>query len=170
MLDVLGADRPCTELAEKLELFGRLVGTWDFEVTKYLEDGSRQTARGEWLFGWVLGGRAVQDVWIVPDRAELEDNGAELLGYGTTIRFFDTEIDAWRVTWIGVLTNKVYTFIARPQGDEIVMEGRNEDDLPMRWIFSDIGAQSFRWRNMLSADDGTSWSLKQEMVLQRRSE
>ena len=50
-------------------LFGLFVGEWEFDWTGYDEDGDETlTERGEWIFGWVLEGRAVQDVWIIPGR------------------------------------------------------------------------------------------------------
>lgn len=39
------------------------------EVFDYDVDGSVRTGTGEWSFSWVLEGRAVQDVWISPQRA-----------------------------------------------------------------------------------------------------
>jgi hypothetical protein len=168
MISALAATGPLEERRKHLELFGRFVGEWDVEVTKYTPDGSTQKAKGEWLFDWTLEGYAIQDVWAVPGREDRLNGDSKLIGYGTTVRFYDPEIDAWRVTWMGVLTHKVYTFIARQHGDEIVMEGRNEDDLPMRWVFSEITPSSFRWRNVLSEDGGTSWKLQQEMRVTRR--
>ncbi len=58
----------------------------------------RAGASGEWHFGWALEGRAVQDVWIVPPRGELRrgDAAANVNSYGTTLRVYDPDIDAWR--------------------------------------------------------------------------
>ena len=99
-------------------LFEPLIGSWEVDVTYHRPDGSRTEASGSWHFGWVLEGRAVQDVWRV------SAGGHDPLGYGTTIRFYDPAIDAWRVTWHGVLTGSVQRFTARRQGAEIVMEAR----------------------------------------------
>ncbi len=112
---------------------------------------------GEWHFAWVLEGRAVQDIWIVPPR---EKRGAgNLYEYGTTIRFYDPTIDAWRSTWHGPMVKCVIPFIGRQVGDEIVLEGRHWQnvDWPMHWIFSDITGYTFEWRNMISQDGGTTW-------------
>src|SRR5919202_1411929 len=62
----LAADGPSEDRADKLMLFGQFVGDWDVDFTVYGADGTRQTEKAEWHFGWVLEGRAVQDVWIVP--------------------------------------------------------------------------------------------------------
>jgi pimeloyl-ACP methyl ester carboxylesterase len=142
-------------------IFDPLIGSWEVDVTYHRPDGARTQASGSWNFGWVLEGRAVQDVWRV------SAPGRDPLGYGTTIRFYDPAIDAWRVTWHGVLTGSVQRFIARRQGAEIVMEAEGGEQ-PSRWIFSDIEPAGFRWRAVSSADGGRSWVTEQEMVARRR--
>ena len=182
-IEGLAASGPFPEHAEKLMLFGQFVGDWDLDVVNHLPDGSRspqpsrrgggaprlqeKTTKGEWHFGWVLEGRAIQDVWRVPPRAELETASDPPTGYGTTVRFYDPQIDAWHVTWNGVVTGSVFVFVARQQGDEIVMEAQGERELS-RWIFSHIAKESFRWRAVVSTDGGTTWITEQEMVARRR--
>ena len=88
----LFADAPYREHADKLMLFGQFVGSWSVESTYHLVDGTRRDERREWHFAWVLGGRAVQDlicpVGAPPDR------------FGTTLRSYDPEIDAWHIVWV----------------------------------------------------------------------
>ena len=168
-IDGLAASGPFHEYAQKLMLFGQFVGDWEFDVVHYRPDGSQQAARGEWHFGWILEGRAVQDVWMVPSRAEREKTRAGPTGYGTTVRFYDPEIDAWHVTWSGVVTGSVFVFVARQQGDEIVMEGQEANGLS-RWIFSEITPRSFHWRAVVSRDSGRTWEKEQEMFVRRRQE
>lgn len=70
MIEVLQASTPFDGMAEKLQLFGQFVGSWDARVVNYKPDGSNsQTVEAEWHFGWVLEGRAIQDVWIAPKRS-----------------------------------------------------------------------------------------------------
>ena len=64
LIEALHVDGPAGPHAEKLMLFGRFAGSWELQWIG--DDGS--TATGELHFGWVLGGRAVQDTWIVPGR------------------------------------------------------------------------------------------------------
>ncbi len=68
MNEALQSSEPLPELADKLQLFGEFVGSWDARVVNYNPDGSTQTVEAEWHFGWVFKGRAVQDVWIAPRR------------------------------------------------------------------------------------------------------
>lgn len=62
----LHADGPNPEHAAALQLYGRFVGDWDAEITAHGPHATKHTAFGEIHFGWVLEGRAVQDVWIIP--------------------------------------------------------------------------------------------------------
>jgi hypothetical protein len=119
MIDALRSNGPDPELAAKLQLFGQFVGIWDVEIINYKADGSREVVPGEWHFGWVLEGRAIQDVWIAPKRSLRSQSKSVSGDYGATLRFFDPKIDAWRSTWIGPAKGYVFPFIARQIGDEI---------------------------------------------------
>ena len=164
--EALMADGPAPEHATELMLYGQFVGEWELDWTAYADDGEpAKTARGEWIFSWILEGRAVQDVWILPHRGE----GMPAGEYGTTIRFYDPRSDVWYVTWSGPVNGARRTFVARPVDDEILQEGTNEDGELLQWIFSEITSNSFRWRNLRSADRGTTWRLVEEMRVRRRS-
>jgi hypothetical protein len=165
--DVFLAEGPDVAFADELQLFGQFVGSWDVVVTNHRPDGSSETIPAEWHFAWALGGRAIQDVWIAPSRAErVSGRDGE---WGSTLRFWDGAIDAWRSTWIGPRRAVVMPFLARSVGDEIVLEGSFEEGVRTRWIFSDITPDSFSWRAVDSKDEGASWSLLQEMNARRRS-
>ena len=165
MINVLQANGPHPDLAEQLMLFGQFVGAWDVDITFIAPDGAKKEMKGEWHFGWALEGRAIVDVWIVPRRSLRSPS--EHYEYGTTLRFFDPTIQAWRATWIGPEHHLVLPFIARQVGDEIILEGSFAEGELTRWIFSDVTATSFHWRAMESSDDGTTWTKVQEMVGRR---
>lgn len=169
MLDALHASGPHPELADQLRLFGQFVGSWDAEVTNYLADGSRRVMAAEWHFGWVLEGRAIQDVWIAPRRGLRAGPTEELGDYGATLRFFDPKIGAWRSTWIGPCKGYVKPFIAQQVGDEIILEGSFAPGSVTRWIFSSITPDSFRWRHIESSDRWATHVLHQEMTARRRA-
>jgi hypothetical protein len=166
-LGALFSEAPHEALADKLRLFGQFVGDWEFDFAGFTSDGSHQIGVGEWHFRWVLGGRAVQDVWIIPKRSERSKPNAPKGEYGTTLRFYDPNIDAWRVAWVGPVNQNVLTFIAKQTEDEIVMEGADKDGSPLRWIFSDIRTNSFFWRGVVSTDGGRRWRLQQSMSVRR---
>jgi|SRR6516164_5079776 hypothetical protein len=155
------ANGPNPEYREKLELFGQFVGSWSFEGVEYHDDGSRPTDAGEIHCRWVLQGRAVQDVFLETKRSDHES-----LLYGSTIRFYDPKIDAWRVTFINPAASVVRTFIGRKVGTEIVMEGASEDGTRLHWIFSQITADSFHWRGERQTKSG--WRIYEELTARRK--
>ncbi|HEX2912979.1 MAG TPA: hypothetical protein VH186_19390 [Chloroflexia bacterium] len=167
-LEGLTATGPSLELAGKMDLFGQFVGSWEATGASYNEDGSfQQSMQGEIHFGWILEGRAVQDVWIFPTLAERREKGLPVDEYGSTIRFYDSNMDAWRVIWISPVNRNVRVFTARPVGDEIVIEGLNTQGQAVRWIFSNITQQSFHWRHVLWIEGEQKWHLVEEIEVHR---
>lgn len=155
------ANGPNEKYGDKLQTFGQFVGSWTFNGTEFHEDGSNSTDKGEIHCQWVLQGQALQDVFLETSRS---DNDSLL--YGTTIRFYDPKIDAWRVTWINPGAEVVRTFIGRKSGAEIVMEGIAGDGTPIRWIFSDIKSDSFHWRG--EKHTGATWRIYEELDAHRK--
>jgi hypothetical protein len=168
-LDALGADGPAADRNSKMDLYGRFVGSWDLDVTQISDDGVARRRKGEWHFGWVLEGRAVQDVWIVPPCGELRrgDAAANVNSYGTTLRVYDPRIDAWLIQWTDPVTQNFLQMTGRAQGEDIVQFGARPDGTPIRWRFVNIAPNSFRWLGEISADGGASWRLHVEFLAQR---
>jgi hypothetical protein len=168
-LDALGADGPAADRAGKMDLYGRFVGSWDLDVSQFSDDGRERRRAGEWHFGWALEGRAVQDVWIVPPRGEWRrgDAAANVNSYGTTLRVYDPDIDAWRIQWTDPVTRNFLQMIGRAEGADIVQLGTRLDGQLMRWSFLEITPDSFRWRGEISADDGASWRVNTEFTATR---
>ena len=93
----------------------------------------------------------------LPDRRP----GIEMLAgagnwYGTTLRIYDPELDAWRILWSDPATNFFTQQIARQQGQDIVQTGPDPRGGSMRWVFSEIESNSFRW-TADRAPDARSW-------------
>lgn len=169
LLGALAATGPTAEYSAKLALFGRFVGSWAIEGCFFEHDGRIVAPhQGEWHFGWVLEGRAIQDVLIRPPRAgrSVQQVSNE---YGTTVRVYDPRIDGWRVTWIAPVAGRVVNLIAREHGDEIWLEGVGPEGNPYRWTFSEITEDYFRWQGYQSEDSGVTWLKGQEMTARRRS-
>ncbi len=170
-VDVLHSDGPAPDRADKMGLYGQFVGAWEMDVVGYEENGTRHTGRGEIHFGWVLEGRAIQDVWMIPRRAERRP-GIPVMPvtgnwYGTTLRLYDPGIDAWHILWNDP-TRQVYTRqIGRARGDDIVQEGAGPAGGLLRWSFTEITPTSFHWLGEHSTDDGASWRLQVEVFARR---
>jgi len=168
-LQALGADGPSADRAGKMNLYGRFVGSWDLDVTHIAEDGTKRQRKGEWHFGWALEGRAIQDVWIVPPRGALRqvDAAANANSYGTTLRVYDPELDAWRIQWSDPVTRTFLQMIGRAEGADIVQLGTRPDGHLVRWSFFQITPTSFLWRGEVSADQGATWRPNVEFAARR---
>jgi hypothetical protein len=169
MIAALAADGPFPDYAEELQLFGRLVGSWDIEDTHFNRDGTPRDVRvGEWHFGWVLEGRAIQDVLVRPPLSERSSAPrTDFWEYGTTLRVYDPSSDTWRVTWFAPARGGELRLVARADGDDIVLDGVERDPIAFRWVFSEITPDQFLWRGSGSDDDGATWLVLQEMRARR---
>jgi len=161
---------PSKELGEAAETLGWLVGGWSAEVRDFDANGRARTGVGEWWFSWVLEGRAMQDVWIVPARAQRSKGHGPLSSeannrYGSTVRWFDHAERRWKIVWINPVSGKTNTLAGGRQGDRIVLEGE-EDGHPLRWTFDEIQPDSCVWRGESHGGDG-SWRLDAEFRLKR---
>ena len=164
-IEGLAAEGPFPEYGEKLALFGQFVGDWDIVEWRNLEaDGSWTTGRGELHWRWILEGRAVQDVWSTIDKAS-----GHPVPLGTTLRFYDSKIDAWHSVWISPVNHVARQFVARQVGSEIVLEGKNAHGASVRWIFSEIERDAFRWREETQGDSPSGWLMDEEMRIERRA-
>ena len=149
--DALHFGGPASDRAEELKLYGWLIGDWSFDGTVHLNDGTMHGGRGEIHFGWVLEGRAIQDVWILPG-----------IFYGTTLRVFDPRIGAWHIIWSDPLRQFYCRQIGRAQGRDIVQLGKNDAGDTLRWSFTDIAPDSFLWIGERSSDEGKTWRRQAE--------
>ena len=170
MLDVLGADGPLPGHESQLMLYGRFVGAWEGTVVVFRRDGTRREESCEVHFGWVLEGRAIQDVWIGPARRDRTAPGRDASKdmYGTTIRVYDPEHDEWQITWIEPGSQTIGRMTGSAQGDDIVQEYRDDDGTLWQWRFTEIASDSFRWLARESQDDGATWQVRNEFSLRRR--
>jgi hypothetical protein len=147
---------PAADRADKMGLYGRLIGDWLMEATVHKDDGSVHKGRGEIHFAWALDGRAIQDVWILPG-----------LFYGSTLRVYDPAIDAWHILWSDPLKQLYTRQTGRAQGRDIVQLGQADNGVPLRWTFTDIAPDSFRWLGERSPDNGASWQLQADFLVRR---
>ena len=156
LFNALHAPGPATDRAAKMASYAWLIGDWTFDATLGLDDGSEARAVGEIHAGWVLEGRAIQDVWILP-------------GYftGSTLRVYDPGIDAWHILWSDPLRQYYNRQIGRVRGADIVQEGRDDTGAATRWSFVEIGADSFRWLGERRREEETTWRLIADFTARR---
>lgn len=154
--DALRAEGPVSEHAGKMGLYAWLIGDWTMDAVVYRDDGTRHQGTGEIHFGWVLGGRAIQDVWILPG-----------IFHGTTLRIYDPAIDAWRILWNDPVKQYYTRQIGRARGKDIVQEGRTDAGEGIRWSFTEITRDSFRWTGERSRTGGSTWQVEAEFLARR---
>jgi len=167
--DALLAPGAVAERGAEMDLYAWLIGAWEFDLVEFLPDGQERRRPGEWYFAWVLEGRAIQDVWIVPPRgaARNGDAAAQANYYGSTLRTYDPRIAAWRIQWTDPVAQIYLSMIGREEGETIVQLGKAPDGTLVRWSFNEIRAQSFLWRSELSLDAGATWRCNAQFAARR---
>jgi hypothetical protein len=169
LITVLSATGRSPEIPESADCYGWLAGSWAMDVRHYWADVSALGVKAEAHFAWVLEGRAMQDVWILPRRSDRTGPVDKALNsYGTTLRVWDAAIQAWRVTWINPVAGHRADLVGRWHGKDVVQIGsRDGGATPMRWIFSEITRDSFRWTGEALEPDGKTWKLEGEFLAKR---
>ena len=167
----LHAEKPAQDYADALKLYAFLIGSWRADVLTYDDAPTPHRGSAEIHAGWVLEGRAVQDVWMIPqsDLRKPHMPSLPVAGnwYGSTMRVYDPNLDAWRIFWMDPATQYFALQIGRRQDDRIVQVSEEEKGTRGRWSFSDITADSFHWRGEQSTDDGSTWTLLVEVLAHR---
>jgi hypothetical protein len=119
------------------------------------------------LYAPLIGAWDVDATWYQPDVLGRKERPAD--EYGTSIRCYDADADAWRVLFVAPVAGEFVTLVARRVGDDIVQEGSPlGGGLLQRWTFSEITPDGFLWRGEASDDNGLTWRLQQEMRGTRR--
>jgi hypothetical protein len=164
----LHADAPLSALREPLMTFGQFVGDWDMDIIFYDEAGRVAFhGPGRWCFGWILDGRAIQDVITYADLNDPIKAGPGERRIGTTLRQLDPSTSTWRVVWLGASSGAFVVLTGQRSGDRIVLEGSEGLGIRNRWSFSEVEPDRFHWRGEISHDGGATWRLEQEMFGRR---
>ncbi|HET9155652.1 MAG TPA: hypothetical protein VFN91_03220 [Myxococcaceae bacterium] len=167
-LDALAAAGPAPDRQAGLQLYAFLVGSWSLDARYPRPDGSSLRSRGEVHAGWVLEGRAIQDVWAVPARGLPRGQlpvSAEF--YGSTLRVYDPGLDAWHILWSDPLRQVYRRQLGRAEGPDIVQLGGDDEGAKIRWSFRDRTQDAFHWRAERSTDGGVTWTLQVEYLARR---
>ena len=169
MKDVLGSNGPNKEYASKLMLYGQFVGSWEGHVIVHRSDGTKREESCEVLFGWVLDGKAIQDVWIAPARKDRiqEGRSTEKDIFGTTLRIFNPKTDQWEIHWIEPNTQSYEYLTGKQVGDDIVNEYKSEEGQINQWMFTEITKDTFHWIGRESNDNKKTWKIRNEFFLKR---
>jgi len=158
----LGAVAQAHELAHSVhpdapaqtEQFAFLVGDWDCAMKALTPDGKDTVEiQAQWSGRYILGGWAIQDHWYS------ERSGVG--GWGTNIRWWNTEISRWENSWLNSRANDRIHYYSDQVGETMVMIGGEGDSAFGPYVdrntFFDISEAAFRWRKDRSFDGGESW-------------
>lgn len=167
-VEILASTSRSPDIVPEDNPYAFLVGSWELDVVAYPDVGGVTHSTGEAHAAWVLGGRAIQDVFINPDRLNrIPESPTFANWYGSTFRYFDPTIRAWRAFWFNPDDGVRAELIARRRGNEIVQEGHFPDGTPIRWTFSEITSDAYRWRGERLEPDGKTWRLQVEFRARR---
>jgi hypothetical protein len=164
LTSALQATRPNPALADHAQVLNRLVGTWDVKYTEFGKDGTATHRTGEFIVGWIMDGRAVQDLWIVHPSGTRKEREVY-----TDLHWYDEKSQIWRATFVDPEHGSVAKFTGGPVGnDRYVLETSDLGSKQTRWSFNDIRPDSFVWRDEASNDDCKTWRLQSEYQMKRR--
>ena len=164
MVSALKAMGPHPSLGDQAQVFGRLVGAWDVDYADISMDGTVKRHTGKLIVGWVMDGRAIQDLWIVDPHGSRQEREVY-----TDLRYFDAKTKTWSATFIDPEHVSVARFTAgAADGDRIVLNTTDIGGADTRWSFNDIGPSSFVFRDEVSSDGGKTWRLRGEDHMTRR--
>lgn len=152
-------------IPEGRDIFGRFIGGWHLNLVIYKFDGSNKKHQGEWHFFRILQGRAIQDIWIIPD---LNSSGKhDFYEYGTTVRKFNPKTENWSAVWVGPVQDQLFEFDIEDSEETIVLTEKGNLKLEMKWTFFDITANSFQWKSEVKVKGSGSWFTNFHMSLSR---
>lgn len=168
-LKALSSTQRAPELAEVDDVFGWMIGSWEMDAILHHRSGQKQLSKGELHASWVLEGRAIQDLFIFPSRAERQfARPAKGDRYATTIRTYDPKLKSWRVTFINPACQETNAQLrARLVGSNVEMEGKLDDGTPIRWRYRNITPISFYYMAEKMEEGGKSWLLYLELLGKR---
>ncbi|HEY7489065.1 MAG TPA: hypothetical protein VH912_31795 [Streptosporangiaceae bacterium] len=146
--------------------FDFLAGTWDVanrRRTDYLDPASEwEEFPGISHASRHFDGGASFDEFEFPTR----NSG------GLTLRLYDAERDEWTLTWagkgIGRLEPPVVGRFVNGRGEFFGDDTFAGTPVRVRYIWSDVTADSARWEQAFSTDGGQSWITNWVMTLTRR--
>jgi hypothetical protein len=161
----LAATGPHPSLGDQAQVLSRMIGTWDVEYTDFAKDGTVTHRTGEFIAGWVMDGRAIQDLWIVNASGTRKER--EVYAF---LHWFDAKSRTWRAAFVDPEHGSLARFTGGPEGsDRYVLETADLGNSQHRWSFNDIRSDSLVFRDESSDDGGKTWKLHSEDHWKRRA-
>jgi len=115
-------------------------------------------SRGEVLFGWILDGYALQDIFLGYPKPGSNEERRMVTG----VRFVDPKTDKWTVMFAAPSFAAAVRMEGGAEGDRIVLRGHDDHGAELRWSFNDLTPNSFVWRGETSHDGGKTWRISHD--------
>lgn len=164
LMSELSAASANASLGEQAGVVDRLVGTWEVEYTDFGKDGKATHRTGKFIVGWIMDGRALQDLWIVNPSGTRKDREVY-----TDLLWFDPKSRTWHSAFVDPEHGSLARFTGGPVGDDgFVLETQDLGSKQTRWSISNLRSDSFAWRDEASNDGGKTWTLQAEYRMKRR--
>src|SRR5205823_12136623 len=120
----------------------RFVGAWDADYSFIAEDGSVRHSRGEVLFGWILDGYALQDIFLSYPKPGSSEERKMVTG----VRFVDPKTDKWTVMFAAPSFAAAVRMECGADGDRILLRAQDDKGALLRSPYSDSRLVSLLWR------------------------
>ena len=157
----------------ELAHFGRLVGIWEAEQEVMTQSGTWASgAPALWIWQYVLGGFAIQDLWLhtadqLPDYLGDLGRSYQL----TSLRSFDVAAGDWKTAWAANGSGQgpgqdFGTFVATEEEGRVVMLSESSYGT-QRVTFASITDDSFEWTSGCSGDV-SGWMMGMRVRARRR--
>jgi hypothetical protein len=142
-------------------LFDQLIGTWDVRYEFTDKNGKPRSNRGQVQYGWILGGKALQETWT--SDSESKDSQP----FGTTIDFYDLKRQRWTAVWIYPAEGMTMIMTGGEANGSFVLTGHDQSGALQRWSTSVRQRDSIVIRAEISNDEGKTWRPMGVSYLQR---
>jgi hypothetical protein len=142
-------------------LFHQLIGTWDVRYEFTDKNGKPRSNRGQVHYGWVLGGKALQETWT--SDSESKDSQP----FGTTIDFYDLKRQGWTAVWKYPAEGMTMIMTGGEVNGSFVLTGHDQSGALQRWSTSVGQRDSIIIRAEISNDEGETWRPVGTSYLQR---
>ncbi|MCL1823541.1 MAG: hypothetical protein FWG44_05000 [Oscillospiraceae bacterium] len=155
--EVLISEQFSDAIPDEYNYYEKLIGVWDFEVVS--NDG--KTGKGEWSFSWILEGKVLQDIFILPFG---EENNLGYADYGATVRIFNPDKKEWEIMW---LNKGMYNHATAEMSDSMIIHTHHSNE-NWKWVFAEITDDTFHWQDVMVQQDGT-WNVRGDLYATRRT-
>jgi hypothetical protein len=142
-------------------LFDQLVGAWDVRYEFTDKNGKLRSNRGEVHYSWILGGKALQEIWTSDSESK------DLLPFGTTIDFYDLKRQRWTAVWIYPAEGMTMIMTGGEVDGSFVLTGRDQSGALQRWSTSVSQRDFIVICAEISNDEGKTWQPMGVSYLQR---